>query len=138
MTSWSALLRVFLSIALVLNGIGGAIASTRMHLDQPSTAEQAASQKVASTAMPCHEHQNVPVAQGHAGQTSDPAPSGKAPAPDCCKSGAGACAGAHAAQVAFAVLQAAVPVLNRSAAVKPMLLAHAAPELPHLIRPPIG
>jgi hypothetical protein len=138
MTVWLTLLRVFLSVALVLNGIGGAIASTRMHADQAATVERSASSKMASTGMPCHEHQLAQAGEGHSVPPSDPAPSGKSPTPDCCKSGICTCACAHAAQVALPAFQAAVPAPDHSLAVNPLALAHAAPALPHPIRPPIG
>ena len=138
MAIWSNLLRVVLSIALVLNGIGGAVAATRMHADQISAAEHTSSPKPANTAMPCHQHQLSQAADGHTSAQSAPAAPEKSQLPDCCESGICACACAHATQVVLLAPPGTVPILNRNLTVKPLPLAHAAPALPHLIRPPIG
>ena len=138
MKVWPALLRVLVSIALILNGVGGAVAATRMHVAPVATVEQMASPKVASTGMPCHEHQVAQTAADAQHVPSGPLPSGKAPVPDCCKSGACTCACAHVAAVALPSLQRAAPVPNRNLAIRRLPMSHAAPALPHLIRPPIG
>src|SRR3546814_7838362 len=83
MLSPLVLFRLLLSVALVLNGIGGAMAATRMHVEQASTAEQV--RMPASAGMPCHDEQGA--AEGDAG-----APHEESPAPDCCKSRLCACA----------------------------------------------
>lgn len=137
MKVWPALLRVLVSFALVLNGIGGAVAATRMDIDRMPMLEHA-SPKVEGTVMPCHEHPNTQTA-GHPQQvSSDPLPSEKTPTPDCCKAGACTCACAHVTAVTLPSLQRAAPIPNRTPAVQWVPLSHVAPALPHLIRPPIG
>src|SRR3546814_19981290 len=85
MTPWSALLRVLLSLALVLNGVGGAIAATRMQADQPLTAQTTAPQ-ARGTQMPCHEHHVVQQsASGSLEQTLPTPVPAKSPKPDCFK-----------------------------------------------------
>ena len=128
MTVSSTLLRLLLSAALVLNGVGGAIAATRMHVEQASTAGQVGTPE--SAGMPCHEHQDAGGVD-----TSDHE---KSPAPDCCKSGVCACACAHISQVPVPALQSTELVPGRELAVAHMSLGHTSPTLPHLIRPPIG
>ncbi|WP_140908517.1 CopL family metal-binding regulatory protein [Cognatiluteimonas lumbrici] len=128
MLSPLVLFRLLLSVALVLNGIGGAMAATRMHVEQASTAEQV--RMPASAGIPCHDEQGA--AEGDAG-----APHEESPAPDCCKSGLCACACAHVSQVPLPALPSTELVAGRDLAVAHMSLGHATPALPHLIRPPI-
>lgn len=128
MLSPLVLFRLLLSVALVLNGIGGATAATRMHVEQASTAEQV--RMPASAGIPCHDEQGA--AEGDAG-----APHEESPAPDCCKSGLCACACAHVSQVPLPALPSTELVAGRDLAVAHMSLGHATPALPHLIRPPI-
>jgi hypothetical protein len=92
-------------------------------------------------AMPCHQHQAQSVhgknmEQGMAMPEKGSSKS-KHSTPDCCKSGTCRCACLHGV--------AAIPMLPFNAAfiehaysMRPMVLGHAAPALPHLIRPPIG
>lgn len=116
MKAWPSLLRVIVSIALVLNAIGGAAAGTRMDVDQVPAMERASHDAV-DTGKPCHEPQTA--------------------VPDCCKSGACTCACAHLAAVALPSLQQTALVPNRNLAVQRLQMSHASPALPHLIRPPI-
>lgn len=133
----SKLLRVLLSIALILNGIGSGVAATRMHANQMSDADHSSSAMATSATKPCHQHQGSGNGAGHPSPQSDPDP-GKATVPDCCASGLCACACAHAAQVALLAPSRLLPVPSGSLVVKQLPLEHAAPALPHLIRPPIG
>lgn len=137
MKTWPTLLRVLLSIALILNGIGGAVAATRMATG-PASAEAMARAAEAPrvTDMPCHPHHGVPASHGPgAGEPASPV---KVPGPDCCKTGACTCACAQVAQVALSAFRLAAPVLEQSPAPRRLSLAYATPALPPLIRPPIG
>jgi hypothetical protein len=139
MNAWPTLLRVVLSIALILNGIGGAVAGTRMQAGQLAASTGAPSAEAGKGAdMPCHAHQR-PESGGHqASKEGSPALPGKAPVPDCCKSGMCTCACVHVAQIALSALQVTAPVLEHDLAVRRLSLTYATPSLPHLIRPPIG
>jgi len=132
MSARAILLRLLLCFALVLNGVAPAMASVRMHAgtdDRHAAASEPA--QVAGHAMPCHEDGSPPMAS--------PEQSPKQPAaPGCCKSATCACACiSHAAAMppAMAFHGAAMP---HAGDIRPMPAGHAAPALPHLIRPPIG
>ena len=129
MLSPLVLFRLLLSVALVLNGIGGAMAATRMHVEQASTAEHVRTPE--SAGMPCHEDQGT-------SERKTGAPHEQSPAPDCCTSGVCACACAHVSQVPLPALPSTESVPGRDLTVAHMSLGLAAPALPHLIRPPIG
>ncbi|WP_374151526.1 CopL family metal-binding regulatory protein [Xanthomonas hortorum] len=96
--------------------------------------------KTASAEMPCHQHQQA------ASVSADPSaaalvspPKSKHPvAPDCCKSSACRCACMHSAPATVAMMIFTPALVEHSQSVRPMALGHAAPALPHLIRPPIG
>src|SRR3546814_7862450 len=104
MKACPAVLRVLVSIALILNATGGAVAGTRVHVDQVPTVEHA-SHHAASTGIPCHESRTAQTAADTPPAPSDSLPSGKAPVPDCCQSGACTCACAHVAAVALPSFQ---------------------------------
>lgn len=137
MSLWAVLLRVLLSIALILNGATTAMASVQMtHGFAPKAATPV---KTASVEMPCHQHQQA------ASVAADPSPAApvsppksKHPAPDCCKSSACRCACMHSAPATMSMMIYTPAVVEHSQSVRPMALGHAAPALPHLIRPPIG
>ena len=135
MKAWPTLLRVVLSIALVLEGVSGAVAATRMHADRMSSTD--ASAQVDLDEMPCPAHQG-PQGGHQASKTGSPASPGKSPVPDCCKSGMCTCACVHVAQIALSALQVTAPVLEHDLSVRRLSLTYATPSLPHLIRPPIG
>jgi hypothetical protein len=93
----------------------------------------------ASDDMPCHgHHATAATAAPEAATAATPAPVKPKHAPDCCKSGACRCACVHIAQVAVPVLQLPPAALDHARSVRPLALGHAAPALPHPIRPPIG
>ena len=79
MLSPPVLFRLLLSVALVLNGIGGAMAATRMHVEQASTAEQV--RMPASAGMPCHDEQGA--AEGDAGAPHEESPAPIVASPGC-------------------------------------------------------
>lgn len=139
MKAWPTLLRVVLSVALILNGIGGAVAGARMQAGQlaaPTAAPPA--EATGSAEMSCHAHSGPQSSVHQASKAGSPASPGKVPVPDCCKSGVCACACAHVAQIALSTLQVTAPVLEHGLAVRRLSLTYATPALPHLIRPPIG
>ncbi|GAB3099687.1 CopL family metal-binding regulatory protein [Lysobacter terrae] len=152
MSIGSVLLRLLLSLCLVLNGTGAAAASAHMpmqHESAPLGTEATTSASASADAMPCHggHHEAAamqspadPMAMGHASHDKASKPDHSRPGhtPDCCKSGTCRCACVHVAQVGVPamLLPAAVPAHERS--VRTLTLGHAAPALPHPIRPPIG
>jgi hypothetical protein len=143
MSVWALLLRVLLSVALVLNGATGAAAAVRMQMThgdgQALAALAAESPELSSGDMPpCH--QQTTEADGEAPlAAADPAPAGsKHSTPDCCKSSSCNCVCAHATQAPLASTFVHAPLVDRSQNVRPLLLGHPAPALPHLNRPPIG
>lgn len=143
MSVWALLLRVLLSVALVLNGAAGAAAAVRMqmpHGDGQALAAMAVESPELSSddVPPCH--QPATEADGEAPlAAADPAPAGsKHSTPDCCKSSSCNCVCAHATQAPLASTFVHAPLVDRSQNVRPLLLGHPAPALPHLNRPPIG
>lgn len=145
MSFWSILLRVLLSLVLVLNGATSAAAATQMQMNHtaahtPSEAQANLSQAMPAE-MPCHHHDqtSTTVADSDSPIAAHPAPEkSKHPAPDCCKSGTCNCACTHFTQATLPALTIPAPVLDGNRSVRRLTLAHAAPALPHLIRPPIG
>jgi hypothetical protein len=113
--------RILLSLALVLNGTSGAWAM------DAGVAPTKAPPAMADGAPSCHDHADAP------------SPTAPAPDPsDCCQTAACQCACAHLPAVAF--LSAAVLAsLSPGTEVFPVVIhRHAAPSLPHQLRPPIG
>ena len=135
----SIFLRVLLCAALILNGIGSAVASARMI--GAASATPADVHAHAAMAAPehshgaCHEQAAVTSPDGD-GNATDPGHHGKQGA-DCCQTGACACHCAQQAPVAFVPPVLAAPHLAHAASVRAMSPAHESPPLPHLIRPPI-
>lgn len=135
MSRWSILLRVLLSLSLVLEGGGWAMASAQRHVPSAGMGSERASAASADDAMrACHGHHG---AAAHVALAGHAAPHGHA-APDCCTSGDcdGACLHAQAT-VAMSSLPVAVAP-DAPPAVTRLVRGHASPTLPHLIRPPIG
>ena len=134
------LLRLFLSLTFILNGMGAAMASA--HVPGIAMLEAATAGQDAS-APPCHQsmqetqmaHEEAP-GMADADQAEHPSESGKS---GCCKSELCRCTCMHGSQAAIASWPPiATAQLPHVAAVRPLSPAHAAPALPHLIRPPIG
>ena len=135
MSVWPILLRVVLSVALVLNGATGAFAATRMQMahDAPVIAADAVEKVAVET--PCHEMSGM----AHTSPATDPAPEhSKHPDPDCCKSASCTCMCMQGVQAPPIYAVAPIVLVNHSQSVRPLLLGHTSPALPHPTRPPIG
>lgn len=136
----TVLLRLLLSLALILNGIGGAVASTGMQMEHMGWMHGAMHADAAeqSAQPPCHEHAGVTSSDKgtDSGATAN-TPAKTKQSPDCCKSGTCRCLCVHQSQVAITALLPA-PVIEHAGVMRPLKPGHAAPALPHLIRPPIG
>ena len=140
MSARSILLRVLLCVALVFNGAASATASVRMMQMHAQSDGAAASADAHASAMtesdtPCH----------HDGQAQHPEPGDSTapakpghPAPGCCESGACTCSCvSHVVAMVPALAFRGISLAD-AGSIPPMALGHAAPGLPHLIRPPIG
>ncbi|MCP3050702.1 CopL family metal-binding regulatory protein [Xanthomonas euvesicatoria pv. allii] len=136
------LLRVLLSLALILNGMGSAVAAVAMPMASGQGAAEHATQALASASdrSACHGH------HGAAASTDAPpakhlAPSddtGRHPAPDCCKSSMCRCTGVHACASLLAASIQTPMILPPDPGMAPLAQGRPSPALPHLIRPPIG
>jgi len=144
MSVLSLLLRVLLSISLILNGSGYAMAATHMQMGHGDTAVLAPEQapdSMSAAEPPCQQHHSG--ASGPVAQLSDTASDTAAvksedPSPDCCKAGTCRCACIHQAQVAIPADSLDGAVIEHAGVMHPLKPGHAAPALPHLMRPPIG
>ncbi|MCB1568830.1 MAG: CopL family metal-binding regulatory protein [Xanthomonadales bacterium] len=145
MTVWSLLIRVILSLSLALNGAATAAVSVSMSMPGMPAASgptQLESADQGSDDMPCHGHQStkassVQIADAISNVDQKPAPDGQ-PTPDCCKSGLCQCACMYAAQAVLTVAMSTRMMNPQGVSLQTLNLGHASPELPHLIRPPIG
>jgi hypothetical protein len=145
----STLLRLTLSAVLILNGVGTAVAGTRMHLEHARhighTSQAVAAQAMANdqAVPPCHHHGHDGVAPVSApvddrGVATNATEKSKTPAPDCCKSASCGCACMYAT-AGIVVTPLPHAVFNLHAAIAwTEASGHRPPSLPHLIRPPIG
>ena len=146
MSVWAILLRILLSVALVLNGATGAAAAVRKqmyHEDGQSHAIAAVALAVespesSSDDMPCHQQATEADSKASLAADDSAPPGSKHPTPDCCKSSSCNCVCTHAAQAPLAFVFVHVPLVDHNLSVRPLLLGHPSPALPHLIRPPIG
>jgi len=142
MSVWSTILRVLLSVALVLNGASGAAAAVRMQMSHAEGHTEVVVAKespdISAAEMPCH-HPASGVVHEASAATVDPA-LGKPqhPTPDCCKSSSCNCVCVQAAQAPLASVFITTLLADHSQCVRPLLLGHPSPALPHLNRPPIG
>lgn len=136
MSASALLLRVMLSVFLILNGIGSAVASVQM----THAGDMAMAVPVSDEAgMPCHGNHDTPAQATQAdGITVLAAGQPSPPGPDCCDSGTCRCACMQQAQAAVAVRLPIDAVILHARAVLPPAAGHSTPALPHLIRPPIG
>lgn len=135
------LLHALLSLALVANGIGGAMASVHA-----ACAHHTVAAAVPAAEPPCHEDMDAGASNAHSGMsgddmhqsnTSQHAPtSGDESCGDCANYCRCACI-AHglAALMPSDIL---LPVATGIAYTPAPSYAHAAPALPHPVRPPIG
>jgi len=145
MSVWSILLRVMLTVGLILNGSGYAVASSHMQMEHTAMAGVAppnAANSEATAGPACTEHPQamVPVAENAGSDAATDASSVNSldPSPDCCKSGACRCACVQQAQAAVPAVVLHQAVIEHVGSVRPMESGHASPAIPHLIRPPIG
>jgi hypothetical protein len=140
------LLRVMLILAFVLNGTTSAMAAAQMSLGHPMPKGEA----VQSAAEPTH-HQHHMSACHDEGMPSDATASTahdhashSVPAKyhgrssDCCEGGACLCVCAHGMQATAPSPVLAMHAYGRTDKFEARTAGHPAPDLPHLIRPPIG
>jgi hypothetical protein len=139
------LLRVMLILAFVLNGTTSAMAAAQMSLGHPKQAEAIQhaeasahhqhdmsachhdgmpSDAIASTA---HDHASHSIPAKHHGHSSD-----------CCEGGTCQCVCAHGMHATVPSPVLAMHAYGRKDQSEARTAGHAAPDLPHLIRPPIG
>jgi len=139
------LLRVLLTLALVANGTGSVFAATRMQVEGFAASiavVDAAASGTSTVTAPCDEHAAM---DAQAMEASD-MPSQRAGdasvsvdgSPDCCKAGHCMCACVLHAVGGMANVQVMEPLIDRGTTAQVLETGHAAPALPHLIRPPIG
>ncbi|WP_147652670.1 CopL family metal-binding regulatory protein [Vulcaniibacterium gelatinicum] len=142
MSPVSIALRLLLSLCLVLNGVGTALAG--VHVPMFHEAPEAAMLPATATRaeLPCHGYQ---AAQAAAPSDVASIPSGRMAAEpespvgdDCCAPGSCQCACIHLAQAMLPPPAPAATVLVPARSTRPLPPGRAAPPLPHLIRPPIA
>ena len=135
------LLRLLLCVALVFNGAASAMASVQamqMHaqMDAAAVPARAHANAMAASAMPCHHGEQAQ--HGPPAASGDPAKNGHPAAPDCCESNTCACACVTPIVAMVQTLALHDVPMADAGNIRPLALGHAAPALPHLIRPPIG
>ncbi|HEY4529767.1 MAG TPA: CopL family metal-binding regulatory protein [Luteimonas sp.] len=131
-------LRILLVLALVLNGIGGAMAGVLAAMpSDPAAPHVMADGQAPRQADDCHGQEAI---AGEHGQQSP------IPVPDCHATDAGDCGDTAECRQACMHAAAAVPCLpgvsliqvHAAALVPPLAVGHPAPALPSPIRPPIA
>nr|WP_280640385.1 CopL family metal-binding regulatory protein [Pseudoxanthomonas mexicana] len=121
---------------LALNGAWSAYASVSMG---SATAGQASQEPSVVSDEDCAAHHNPSHhADAPSIEKAKKAGHGDHAGPDCCKSSACRCACVHACASALPAHMYVSVQLALGLHVMPLPLGHAAPALPHLIRPPIG
>lgn len=138
------LLRVLLSIALILNGSGYAMAAPHMQThteDAPATAPDLTEKPMVEARPPCHAHQGAaPVATQLRNADSEGelnvGKCGISPS-NCCESEACRCDCVQA-PMAIQSYWLGGTVTGHAGIVHALQRGHSSPALPHLIRPPIG
>ena len=141
MSIWSTLLRVLLCASLVINGSGYAVAAVQMQMHHADglTAQPAATVTVAPE-QPCHQGSAADVVTSIQGLAVEPieilAGSDTSDA-GCCDSGVCSCDCAHHGQATLSAYASVAALATHADAAGIPGAGHAAPALPHLIRPPI-
>lgn len=137
----AVLLRILLSLALVLNGVGSAAASVQMAggmMASESHSMRAVASEGGDSACPEHHAATAKPDADSSALHHAPSRDGRHPAPDCCKSSTCRCVCVHAcASVPVASAQASV-IPAHALRIDPKVEGRPSPTLPHLIRPPIG
>lgn len=133
----SIILRLILSLSVLLNGSGYAMATTHAQMGAMGHSGQHSIEHRAVRAhAPCHaDMHGASVETDKASALPTKARQGMS---DCCKSGPCACACAYGAQTTPPALVLGHVMGTFRAAMRPMESGHTAPRLPNLIRPPIG
>jgi hypothetical protein len=140
------LLRVMLILTFVLNGTTSAMAAAQMSLGHPMPQGEAMQPAAApvqhqhdmsachhdgmasdATASTAHGHASHSVPTKHHGHSSD-----------CCEGGTCQCVCAHGMHAAVPSPVLAMHAYGRKDQSEARTAGHAAPDLPHLIRPPIS
>lgn len=138
-------MRLLLSLCLILNGVGTAMASVHAPMFHEGSPTAAAPTMATDAGQPCHEqpHAGATVAQAPAVHPAGHAPADvpgepASPDTDCCQSGTCVCTCMHVAHAMLPPLPPAAAAAVHARSSRPLPPGHAAPALPHLIRPPIG
>ncbi len=133
MPSLSALLRVLLCLALILNGSGAAVAATQMQMGHIANivADSAPAPGEQVVASPCHGDQH---GLAHAAEPK-PVPH---PSPDCCQQGHCNCDCLQHLSAAAPRFFVPMPMLAHAPVLRPMHAGHPSPALANPIRPPIA
>ncbi|MEJ7746955.1 MAG: CopL family metal-binding regulatory protein [Luteimonas sp.] len=139
------MLRLLLALVLLANGIGSAFAATRMQVEGfgARAAAVAMAQSDASTgAAHCDEHAGMDAVVMDASAMSSHAPGdaqdSDSDSGDCCASGFCLCACVQLVLAGIENLHMLESAVTRDTTAQVLSIGHAAPALPHLIRPPIG
>jgi len=141
MTPVSVLLRIVLCACLVLNGSAWALSADH---HAASAAREAAAVAAAheNAQAPCHEnaHDAAPHHETAAALPEGPDPAHDSPGDpgDCCGEAGCSCDCLHHSSLAVAESLSVAPSIRPSEPAVAFAVKHAAPSLPHLIRPPIG
>lgn len=144
MVRLALLVRVLLSLSLILNGSGYAVAATHMQMAIPASTPQPARDHATTAEPPCPQHHrdaapaSTSVSVAPVDAVSRTAPVKSNPPLDCCESGACLCPCVHQAQATIPAMAFHAPMIEHVGVVHPLMPGHATPALPHLIRPPIG
>ena len=137
------MLRVVLTLALIANGTGSAFAATRMQVESFGThftVIDVASSGVSAAAAPCPEHAGMDALAMETSVTPQHLPDDALDngPHDCCGSDFCFCACVQHAVAGVANAHLMKPLIDRDTTARSPRTGHAAPALPHLIRPPIG
>jgi len=131
------LLRVLLSLALVLNGIGGAVAASAMAAVDPHSSHQTIAARAGHSG--CHEHAGATSAHSDSAaraiESGREAPAGHA---DCWGVGLGGLSWARLPSLGAMGTWLERAPLRHDHFVAALARSRPAPTLPHLIRPPIS